>query len=65
MGIKAIELPVNKLKVFSRFSNLIKCSLKYRIVFRPNYSILKVIIKLLKFDAFYIFFNNILGVIYI
>ena len=65
VGIRAIELPVNKLKVLSKFSNLIKYSLRRRIVFRLKYSILKIIIKLLKSNASYVFFNNIFKTIYI
>ena len=65
MSIRAVELPVSKLKVLSEFSNSIKCSLRRRIVFRLRCSVLKVIIKLLKSNAFYVFFNDILKAIYI
>ena len=65
VGTKAIKLFISKLKVFSKFSNLIKYSLRRRIVFRPKHNILKVIIKLLKSNTSYIFFNNIFRAIYI
>jgi len=65
VGARAIELPISKLEVLSKLSNSIKYSLGCRIIFRPRFSALKVIIKLLKSDACYIFFDNMLGAIYI
>jgi len=65
VGARAVELPVSKLEVLSKFSNSIKCSSRYRIVFGPRCSALKVTIKLLKSNASYVFFNDMLGAIYI
>ena len=65
MGARAVKLPISKLEVFSKFSNLIKYSLRRRIIFGLRCNILKIIIKLLKSNAFYIFFNDIFGAIYI
>ena len=58
VGTRTVELPVSKLEVLSKFSNLIKCSLRYRIVFGLRCSASKVMIKLLKSDAFYVFFDD-------
>ena len=65
VGARAVKLPVSKLEVLSEFSNLIKYNLRCRIVFRLKCNILKVTIKLLKSNVFYIFFNNKLIAIYI
>jgi hypothetical protein len=65
VGARARELSISKSEVLSKFSNLIKCSLRYRIIFGPRRSVLKVIIELLKSDASYVFFNNMLRAIYI
>ena len=65
VGARAIKLPVSKLEVLIKFSNSIKYSLRYRIVFRPRCSALKITIKLLKSNTSYVFFDNILRAIYI
>ena len=63
MGARAVELPASKSEVLSEFSNSIKCSLRCRIVFGPRCSALKVTIKLLKSDASYVFFDDMLGAV--
>jgi hypothetical protein len=63
VGARAVELPVSKLEVLSKFSNLIKYSLRYRIVFGLRCSALKVTIKLLKSNAAYVFFDDMLRAI--